>query len=252
MADIQKTIQEKLTQHQQDLIETLKPMTPKERFEYNQNRIYEAKDLLMRQIDDYRAKVAYVAGYGAYQDIKRTYFDGYSDRYDKEISNDPYYGMGLGKMYTFSYPKEGSIEINTGTEVPSQRLPYFDTQPIIIYCGHHTYQTGRQIVTGINLKYYVPYVRTTILNILVEAFKKDIYGEDNYIYGQVASNTSSNFKHFFNLISMDLKKMRIEYAIRRYYAENMWNIRLIKRKDFVKVAIMDTSNTPFHKPLFQK
>ena len=250
-----------LSRDQQKLIEILKPMTPKERYEYQQKCLYEKKDLLLQQIDNYKTKNSFAASYAAEQYIKRTYFEGFNDRYDKEaIRDQSYYGMDIGKMYTFNYPEEGSIEINERkTKVPSERLPYFDTQPIIIYGGWMTYRTThsdehtfvkyagkRPIITAINLKYYPPYVRTLFLNILVEAFKSDIYGEDNYVFGQIVPNTHENFKFYFDLIRMDTQKMGLEYAIRRYYPENMFNIKLVKRRDFAKVAIMDSYNRPFY------
>jgi len=228
MQQIQKLIEE-----QQKLIEILKPMTPKERFEYNKKCLYEKKDWLLQKIDD----LVYSNQANTYKDISNKYINTWSTHYDISPSE-----MKLGGIYTFSYPKEASVEISIkGTIVPSKRLPFFDIQPFIIYAGWHIYEgTGRQIITGINLNFLPPDInfRIKLLNLFIEEYKDTIYSDDKERYSEFVN---MNFMAFYQQMADTLRYLRMDYVVRRYWVENMFAVRQIQRKDLPKIAIMDTS-----------
>ncbi|MCL2311538.1 MAG: hypothetical protein FWC41_03455 [Firmicutes bacterium] len=231
---------QQLIQNQQSLVEILKPMTPKERHEYIKNRMYEKKDILKGQIEKYKKENPYATGLIAANDITDDYINNWSDKYEVYSYDD----MDLGKLYTFYYPESGSIEIqDKGTLVPSKRMPYFDPNPIIIFCGYHNYN-GTILVTGINLKYLHPYVRTEILNYLRDAWKgkEDIFYKSNFNH-RIIPNNSFNFQQFYQTVLNVLETLRIvELGIRRYDVKNITNLKRIALSDYTKVAIMGTDN----------
>jgi len=243
--NLQKTIQD-----QKNLLEILKPMNPKERFEYNKKRLDETRDLLRVNIEKFEKEHPYAPQRVAADYITKKYFNSWTNQYNVSLSD-----MALGKLYTFDYPIGGSLEVNDrGTRVPSDRMPYFDPNPIIIYCGHATYKgemthrpsyitknytKGNQLATGINLNYLGPYLREIFLNAIVEEWKEDMYNSKSYSWKHSFTNFQSYYEHMAETLNyLDIA----DIVVRRYWTQNMHSIRMISWKDITQVAIMGTSN----------